>query len=78
MRRTGQYPRIPCVVPFCSCGSTSHPEGWEIICPKHYRLVDRRLKRLRRQAKRAGRMRVYHWLWGRIVAQAIERAAVNG
>jgi hypothetical protein len=48
----GRYPRIPCVVPFCGCGATCYPPGYEIICPKHYRLVDKRLKARRRAGRR--------------------------
>lgn len=46
-----RFPRIPCLVPFCSCGATCYPPGYEIICPKHYRLVDRALKAARRRAR---------------------------
>ena len=70
-----RYPRIPCVVPYCTCGATCYPPGYEIVCPKHYRLVDRCLKALRRTARRRGRERLDHLLWRRIKRQAIERAA---
>lgn len=81
----GRYPRIPCVVPFCGCGATCYPPGHEIICPKHYRLVDRDLKAKRRRvrallkARRAAETdrarRLESWLWAKIVNQAITRAA---
>ncbi len=72
-----RYPRIPCLVPFCGCGATCYApaDGQEIICPKHYRPVDRRLKRLKRIAVRKGKWTLASMLWARIRAQAIERAA---
>jgi hypothetical protein len=73
-RVRNRYPRIPCVVPHCRCGATCYPPGFEIICPKHYRLVDRSLKALRRRARRAGKHRLDQLLWRRIKRQAIERA----
>lgn len=79
----GRYPRIACVVPFCGCGATCYPSG-EIICPKHYRLVDKALKARRRRVRALFKKRNLLWssrhqrvdsiLWGRIVAQAILRA----
>jgi hypothetical protein len=65
-------------VPFCGCGATCYApfDGLEIICPKHYRLVDRGLKRLRRQATRAGKWGLVHLCWRRMRRQAIERAAL--
>lgn len=76
-RVAGRYPRIPCLVPFCGCGATCYPphNGQEIICPKHYRLVDRRLKRLKRIAVRRGKWTLAAMTWARIRAQAIERAS---
>jgi len=81
----GRYPRIPCVVPFCGCGATCYPTGHEIICPKHYRMVDRALKAKRRRVRalirKAGAVdttrarRLDNWLWAKIVNQAITRAA---
>lgn len=81
----GRYPRIPCVVPFCGCGATCYPPGHEIICPKHYRMVDRALKAKRRRVRallrKAGAAettrahRLDNWLWAKIVNQAITRAA---
>lgn len=81
----GRYPRIPCVVPFCRCGATCYPPGHEILCPKHYRLVDQSLKAKRRAVRRmlkargqqdterAHRLEVR--LWARMKHQAITRAA---
>lgn len=84
-RVRNRYPRIPCVVPFCGCGATCYPPGHEIICPKHYRLVDAGLKARRRRVrallKRAGRQdsaiarRLEQKLWARMVDQAVTRAA---
>ena len=81
----GRYPRIPCVVPFCGCGATCYPPGHEIICPKHYRSVDRALKAKRRRIKALLKKRgEWHterahrldgMLWSKIVRQAITRAA---
>ena len=73
-RVSNRYPRIPCIVPYCGCGATCYPPGYEIICSKHYRLVDRALKTLRRRARKAGKNRLDHMLWQRIKRQAIERA----
>ena len=83
----GRYPRIPCIVPFCGCGATCYPPGNEIICPKHYRHVDRALKAKRRRVRAAFKAkglaetqrarRVDNWLWAKIVEQAITRAAAS-
>jgi hypothetical protein len=80
----GRYPRIPCVVPFCGCGATCYPPGHEILCPKHYRLVDRALKAKRRAVRRALLKRgqanslraqlLEDKLWARMVRQAVTRA----
>ena len=79
----GRYPRIACVVPFCGCGATCYPPGHEIICPKHYRLVDKSLKAKRRAVRRALQKRgqlnslrgavFENKLWKRMVRQAITR-----
>lgn len=51
------HPRIACCVPFCRRGSRKFPPGTEIICGKHWRLVDRALKRFRTRAlKRLGQL----------------------
>jgi hypothetical protein len=70
-----RHPRIPCVVLGCRCGATCYPPGHEIICPKHYRLVDANLKALRRRARRKFKGRFEQMLWRKIVRQATERAA---
>lgn len=79
-RVRNRYPRVPCVVPFCNCGATCYAPfpGLQIICPKHYRLVDRNLKRLRRLANRRGKERLAWMLWRKTVRQAIERATGIG
>lgn len=66
--------RVPCVVPFC--GRTHKPAspGFEWICSRHWPLVDRSLKHLRRRAKRARRWRLAALLWRKAKRQAIERA----
>lgn len=83
-RQRNRYPRIPCVVPFCGCGATCYPPGNEIICPKHYRLVDASLKAARRRArhllKKRGQLNTERaWrldaaFWRKMKAQAIKRA----
>jgi len=77
-RVANRYPRVACLVPFCRCGATCYPPepGLQIICPKHYRLVDRSLKALRRKARKAGRFRLASMLWRRIASQAVERGAM--
>lgn len=84
-RVANRYPRIPCVVPFCGCGATCYPPGFDIICPKHYRTVDAALKAKRRAVRRALRRRGLEGtaraarletaLWCKMVTQAVTRAA---
>lgn len=72
------------MVPFCGCGATCYPPGHEIICPKHYRMVDASLKALRRRVRRAllrrgqsdtrRAVRLERWLWRKMVLQAVTRA----
>lgn len=79
------FPRIACCVPFCGRGSTRWPPGTEIICSRHYVLVDRELRARRRRYRAAFRRngqehtenadRVDALLWRWIKSQAIERAA---
>lgn len=83
-RISGRYPRIPCIVPFCGCGATCYPPGNEIICPKHYRMVDRALKARRRKVRALLRKRgqqdtprarhLDNVIWARMVKQATERS----
>lgn len=46
--------RIPCVVPFCqrTAPSEKFEEGSEIICGKHFRMIDRRLRNRHRWMRR--------------------------
>jgi uncharacterized protein YecT (DUF1311 family) len=74
--------RVRCCVP--GCGRTFKEElvGEEVICGKHFRLADRRLRQLiahlRRKARRVGWTEDL-WerdqrLWQKVRDQAIERA----
>lgn len=72
------YPRIPCLVPGCRCGSRRFPPapGREYICAKHWRLVDKSLKLTRSRGRRRGKgERFDRLVWMRMRRQAIERAA---
>lgn len=73
--------RMRCCVP--GCGRTFKDEGHsEIICGKHWRLADRRLRqlmtRVRRKARRIGwtaqLTALDNRLWSKARDQAIERA----
>lgn len=66
--------RVPCVVPFCR-RTTKAGNFREWICGKHWRPVSRRLKWLKRTAKRRGRYDIAARTWERCKRQAIERAA---
>ncbi|WOF74187.1 hypothetical protein QMT40_001834 [Parvibaculaceae bacterium PLY_AMNH_Bact1] len=49
--------RIPCVVPFCGRTAKRLPDDGpdtEIICGKHYRLADKRLRKAASLARRRG------------------------
>lgn len=86
--------RIQCIVIACGCSAdaSKYAPGTEIICPKHYRHVDRHLKRrrakIRRLGKRAtllGRQGVADYferkdweLWAEAKRQAIEAAVGIG
>lgn len=75
-----RHPRLACAVPFCRCGSTKFPPGWEFLCAKHWRLVERDLKRLRTLARRRRGDSRRYWrleglIWRRMKRQAITRAA---
>lgn len=39
--------RIPCIVPFCrrTAASEKFPDSTEIICYKHFRLIDKRIRK---------------------------------
>ena len=74
--------RLRCSVP--GCGRTFKVEEGvdEVVCGKHWRLADLRLRRLvtkvRRKARKLGwsdaLLRLDHKLWNRGREQAIERA----
>jgi hypothetical protein len=77
-------PRQECVVMFCR-QTTDRVEGTEHICPKHWAMIDRRLRRiyhhLRRkmiQMPRSGEhfdrlIAIAHRNWARMKAQATDR-----
>lgn len=78
--------RIRCVVPFCrrTAGQRKHwrpiTADTQWLCGDHWRLVDKRLRRLVRKAQRhfhaVGTDRALKldlWLWDRCKRQAIER-----
>ena len=75
---TAPSQRVPCAVPFCRRtrglrrGDERLPPEW--ICGDHWRLVDRRLRRLKAKAERRERWRLAAMLWLRCKRQAIERA----
>jgi hypothetical protein len=71
--------RLRCLVPFCrrSRGDRKNDpvdryDEW--LCGEHWRLVDRRIRRLHRRAQRLGRAPVARWLWERAKTQALSRA----
>ena len=79
--------RLPCIVPFCrrSAPKDRWPGATEYLCPKHYPLASKTLRRrLQRIKRRYGptatithnRARALSYrLWERIKARAIEAAA---
>lgn len=77
--------RIQCCVPFCTASRGDRKDdparpGMEWICSKHWTLVSpdlkRRRSRLRRRHGRTERgWKIEGWIWKRMKAQAIERAA---
>lgn len=77
----GMPGRMRCCVP--GCGRTFKDEGHlEIMCGKHWRLADRRLRRLLTRVRRAARRRGWNRqlylldkrIWAKARDQAIERA----
>jgi hypothetical protein len=85
--------RIPCVVPFCKRTARRQEDdedGAEIICGRHGRAVDRRLRLLMRAVNRRVRKlevceanraewerlaAISHRTWAKMKVQAIERNA---
>lgn len=83
--------RVPCCVPYCrrTFKAESCDDGAEVMCGAHYRLASpvfrrRRSRLLRRLSRTSPERKPREWLrladlqfelWGRIKAQAIERAA---
>lgn len=76
--------RIPCEVPFCrrTAAKAKFEEGARIICGKHSRLADARVRRIYKLARRRARKnpndaaahRVWCSMWERMRRQAIERS----
>jgi hypothetical protein len=70
--------RLACQVPFCrrTTAASRFPAGTEWICADHWRLVDRRRRRVYARAKRQlpERPGVLAMLWSRLKAEAIEAA----
>lgn len=70
--------RLACAVPFCRRTVAVEP-GWrEWLCSRHWRLVDRRLRRMliaAQRLRRRGRPRasVELWLWRECKRQACDR-----
>lgn len=83
---TFQHSRVACIVPFCrrTCSRAwlKERDHEEFICGEHYRLVDARLRSLRRKVEKRMRRavvpefleRMSGRLWDKAKAQAIERA----
>lgn len=67
--------RLLCLVPFCKRtlkpAHESHTEG---ICSLHWRLTDKRLRRLLFRCRRIGRPGLEAYFWDKLKIQAIERA----
>lgn len=76
--------RIPCEVPFCrrTAPAAKFGEGARIICQKHSKLADPRVRRIYKLARRRARKnpndeaahRIWDRMWERMRKQAIERA----
>lgn len=74
--------RTPCIVPHCGI-TAPHEPHLEIICRKHWRLTDARLRRrfmrMKRLIKRGDTrteklQRLEGLLWKKLKTQALERA----
>lgn len=71
--------RLRCVVPFCRRTFKRQPDEPRdvtiiVICGKHWRLGDAKLRALRTRALRKKRRRLASMLFDRVMKQAIERA----
>jgi len=77
--------RLTCCIPFCRrtvARKGKFSDAEEMICGPHWRLVSRKIKRLRAAIRREQRLnRFAHrpdlddWLWREAKRQAIERSA---
>jgi len=74
--------RIACCIPFCR-RTARNDKGWaEWMCCNHWRLVSKKIKRLRAADRRKKRLNRYNhgrdlddWLWREAKRQAVERSA---
>lgn len=70
--------RIPCAVPFCRRTvrqSDLHAGDNDWICSDHWRAVPKARRRLYHLARRRGNDRAAQFIWSRLRALAITRAA---
>lgn len=69
------YYRQQCIVPFCKHTRKIDAAHSEWICAEHWKLVPRRIKRLKRAAKARNKSpAVQHFIWRMCKRWAIERA----
>lgn len=75
--------RLPCCILGCRRSFVPEAHVVEMMCAKHYRSTDKRLRRMRTRLKREARKRgmwtermlaIDSWLWNRIKRQANDRA----
>lgn len=67
--------RIRCEVPFCNRTTARFQPPMQWICGEHWRLVPKRLRRLKALAKRRGKPEaVQAYLWNKCRQHAIEAA----
>ena len=73
--------RIACLVPGCRCTAPADkfPEGFEIICPKHWKLVPSALKRRYNQlrARRRKIQRLAQKVGGDLVQERTQHALIT-
>jgi hypothetical protein len=65
---------IHCCVPFCPHSTDKFDEATEWLCPEHWRLVPRHLKRNLRLFKQRGYPAPIEYVWQRCKCRAIEAA----